>query len=273
MAKGPVGDWYKDARNTQGLLLDIFGVLYENGDEGPVVIPGSIEAVKKLKDAGIPVRFCTNNSTKTKAGLAKILLDLGFDVSESQLFPPPPAVSHVLKARNLRPYLIVMPDVLPQFADIAQTEPNCVVLGDAQTHFTYDNMNRAFQVLLSCPNPVLIAMGGGKYYQEAGEMKLDVGPFAKALEFASGIEAEIIGKPSKTFFLAALSDMGFSTDKVVMIGDDIISDVGGAQACGIRGVQVRTGKYRPRDEPHASVTPDGYVDNLLQAVDLFLAHR
>ena len=47
MAKGPVGDWYKDARNTQGLLLDIFGVLYENGDEGPVVIPGSIEAVKK----------------------------------------------------------------------------------------------------------------------------------------------------------------------------------------------------------------------------------
>lgn len=29
-----------------------------------------------------------------------------------------------------------------------------------------------------------------------------------------------------------------------MIGDDIVSDVGGAQACGIRGVQVRTGKYR-----------------------------
>ena len=63
----------------------------------------------RLKDAGIPVRFCTNNSTKTKAGLAKILLDLGFDVSESQLFPPPPAVSQVLKARSLRPYLIVMP--------------------------------------------------------------------------------------------------------------------------------------------------------------------
>ena len=45
--KGPVGDWYNDARNINGLLLDIFGVLYENGDEGPVAIPGSIEAVKK----------------------------------------------------------------------------------------------------------------------------------------------------------------------------------------------------------------------------------
>ena len=29
-----------------------------------------------------------------------------------------------------------------------------------------------------------------------------------------------------------------------MIGDDIVSDVGGAQDCGIRGVEVRTGKFR-----------------------------
>ena len=47
MSKGPVGDWYNDAGNINGLLLDIFGVLYENSDEGPVAIPGSIEAVKK----------------------------------------------------------------------------------------------------------------------------------------------------------------------------------------------------------------------------------
>jgi len=35
--------------------------------------------------------------------------------------------------------------------------------------------------------------------------------------------------------------------QAVMIGDDIVSDVGGAQACGIRGIQVRTGKYRFTD--------------------------
>ena len=29
-----------------------------------------------------------------------------------------------------------------------------------------------------------------------------------------------------------------------MVGDDIISDIKGAQECGIRGIQVRTGKYR-----------------------------
>ena len=52
-------------------------------------------------------------------------------------------------------------DVEPQFADIDQTDPKCVVLGDAQKHFTYEKMNRAFQILLGCKDPVLIAMGGG----------------------------------------------------------------------------------------------------------------
>lgn len=64
-----------------------------------------------------------------------------------------------------------------------------------------------------------------------------------------------------------------SPEDAVMIGDDIVSDVGGAQACGIRGVQVRTGKYRPEDENHLAVKPDGYVDNLAQAVELILKYN
>ena len=52
-----------------------------------------------------------------------------------------------------------------------------------------------------------------------------------------------------------------------MIGDDIVSDVGGAQTAGIRGVQVRTGKFRPSDENHPDVRPDLIVDNLKNFVD------
>ena len=55
-----------------------------------------------------------------------------------------------------------------------------------------------------------------------------------------------------------------------MVGDDIVSDVGGAQAAGIRGVQVRTGKFRPTDENHPLVKPDLIVDNLKGLVDIIL---
>lgn len=55
-----------------------------------------------------------------------------------------------------------------------------------------------------------------------------------------------------------------------MIGDDIESDVGGAQACGLRGVLVKTGKFRPGDETHPKIKPDAIVINLYQAVELVL---
>ena len=55
-----------------------------------------------------------------------------------------------------------------------------------------------------------------------------------------------------------------------MVGDDIVSDVGGAQAVGIRGVQVRTGKFRLTDENHPKVKPDLITDNLASFVDSLL---
>ena len=44
---GPVGEWYKDSNNIDGVLLDIYGVLYDAGEEGPVAIQGSVEAINK----------------------------------------------------------------------------------------------------------------------------------------------------------------------------------------------------------------------------------
>jgi phospholysine phosphohistidine inorganic pyrophosphate phosphatase len=60
-------------------------------------------------------------------------------------------------------------------------------------------------------------------------------------------------------------------EDVVMVGDDVISDVGGAQAAGIRGVLVRSGKYTPADEIQTAVRPTLVLDNLAALVDIILA--
>ena len=121
----------------------------------------------------------------------------------------------------------------------------------------------------------LYSLGKGKFYREDGELTLDVGPFTAALEFAIEKDAVVIGKPAADFFLTALSDIammnGCNPDEAIVIGDDIIGDVGGAQNCGIQGVLVRTGKYRPSDENHSRVTPDCIVDNLAHFVNILLA--
>ena len=132
-------------------------------------------------------------------------------------------------------------------------------------------IHQAFQHLVKTGGD-LFSLGKGKFYREDGELTLDVGPFTAALEFAIEKDAKVVGKPAADFFLSALKDIGCKASEAIMIGDDIVSDVGGAQNCGIQGVLVRTGKYRLSDENHPKVNPDSIVDNLAHFVNLLLSH-
>ncbi|NXA34496.1 LHPP phosphatase, partial [Eudromia elegans] len=258
-------------RGTRALLLDVSGVLYDSGGEGGgVPIAGSAEAVRKIKASGLKLRFCTNETQATREKFVKKLQGFGFDISVDEVTAPAPAACRVLRERSLRPHLLVHDDVMPEFAEIDKTNPNCVVIGDAADNFTYANLNEAFRVLIGLENPVLISLGRGRYYKETDGLKLDVGAYMKALEYACDVQAEIVGKPAKMFFESALAELGVEPHQAVMVGDDIVNDVGGAQQCGMRAVQVRTGKYRPSDEKHPQVKPDAYVDNLAEAVELIL---
>ncbi|XP_054262788.1 phospholysine phosphohistidine inorganic pyrophosphate phosphatase-like [Macrosteles quadrilineatus] len=257
-------DWLK--KPIKGLLLDISGVL-KNGDE---VVNGSLIALEKLRFSKLPFRLVTNETQSTKAALVKELNKLGFNINEEEVFAPVPVVVKMLEKNKLRPFLLVHKQVLKEFKDIETSDPNCVVIGDAGQNFTFDNLNKAFRLLIDLPEPVFFSLGSGKYYKEKDGLTLDVGAFAKALEFSSGVKPRVIGKPDPTFFLAAVEDMNLSPSEVVMIGDDIESDVGGAQACGLRGVLVKTGKFRPGDESHPRVKPDAIVINLYQAVEMVL---
>ncbi|XP_046667317.1 phospholysine phosphohistidine inorganic pyrophosphate phosphatase-like [Homalodisca vitripennis] len=250
----------------KGLLLDISGVL-KNGDE---VINGSIMAIEKLRLSKVPFRLVTNETQTTKSNLVKELNKLGFAISEEDVFAPVPVLVNILKSNKLRPFLVVHKQVMKEFKDIDTSDPNCVVLGDAGPNFSFENMNKAFRLLVDLAEPKFFSLGLGKYYKEKDGLTLDVGAFTKALEFSSGVKPKVIGKPDASFFLTAVEDMNLQPNEVVMVGDDIESDVGGAQACGLRGVLVKTGKFRPGDETHPRIKPDAIITNLYQTVEMVL---
>ena len=97
---------------------------------------------------------------------------------------------------------------------------------------------------------------------------LDLGAFAAALEYASGREATLVGKPAPDFFTAALASLGASPAQAAVIGDDLEADVGGGQAAGMKGVLVRTGKFRPEDAKRSRIRPDAALDSLAQLATL-----
>lgn len=253
--------------SVNAVLLDITGVLYNSGVKG--AIDGSIEAVRLLKGSGIRVRFCSNETQCTRAKLAAKLNSYGYSINESEITMPVPAVKEVISREGLRPYVVLHPDALGDIEGLDEEDPNCVVLGDVGSPLTYPMLNGAFRVLIEKPDAVLFSLGNGKYYKEGDGLAMDVGAFRAALEYSSGATARIVGKPSREYFEAALRELELEeggqqqTSGVVMVGDDIVGDIGGAMNAGLRGVLVRTGKYRPSDEKHETVKPTAVVDNLL----------
>jgi ribonucleotide monophosphatase NagD (HAD superfamily) len=79
-----------------------------------------------------------------------------------------------------------------------------------------------------------------------------------------------VGKPSPSFFAAALSSLGVSASAAAVVGDDLESDVGGAQAAGMRGILVRTGKFRAEELARAAGSPDAVIDSLAELPALLL---
>jgi HAD superfamily hydrolase (TIGR01458 family) len=248
-----------------GVLVDLAGVVYQ----GDKLLPGAVQALSRLKEHISAVRYLTNTTRSTRQSLVDRLRKLGLEIEEREVFSAPHAAVQVLEQRGLRPYLLVHPNLLPEFKDFSTVNPNAVVLGDAGDALTYQNLNQAFRLIMD--GAPLIAMGRNRYFREEGGLSLDAGPFAAALEYAAGIRAEVVGKPDPEFFHLALSDLACPPAEAVMIGDDVHDDVCGAVDAGLRGILVRTGKYRENDERHLIPSSATVADDLAAAVEQILA--
>lgn len=248
----------------KGVLFDIGGVLHEDWQP----IPGAVDAVNRLLADGLPLRFVTNTSRATCADLLHRLNTLGVAARAEEVFTAPLAVKQACITQGLRPYCLVHPELEAEFADLEQRDPNAVILADAAERFDYAHLNRAFSLLLA--GAPLLGIGRNRYFKSGGRLVLDAGPFIRALEYAAGVEARILGKPAAAFFHAATSSLGCQPAEVMMIGDDVEADVLGALDAGLQACLVRTGKYLPGDDSRAGDAM--LADSVVTAIDALLLH-
>lgn len=251
----------------EAVLIDIDGVLHV----GLVPVPGAGSALLRLRGAGVKLKFLTNASRIPRHGLVSGLQAMGFEIRDDEILTAGLAARAIVEGRKLRPYLLIHPGLLPDWEGVSCEEPNAVVVGDARESFSYSALNAAFRVLISDVEAPLIALGANRYYQASEGLQLDMGAFVAALEYAVRRKAEYAGKPSSLFFENALRMLHVCAGRAVMIGDDIENDIGAAQQVGVRGILVRTGKYRPQDEIDQSIRADVVADNFPAAVDQILA--
>ena len=210
------------------------------------MLPNALQSIDLLHKLDIPHRFITNTTRRTREDLLSSLSKKGLKIPKQQLFTAPLAARRYIIEHDLNPFFLIHQNLYPEFSGFTAKDYNAVLLGDAGTGFTYENLNTAFRILLG--GAKFIAMGDNRYFKEEDGFSLDAGPFVHALEYACKTNATVIGKPSKEFFLNAIKDFECSPDQVVMIGDDVEADVNGATAASLRAILVQTGKYRKNDE-------------------------
>lgn len=248
----------------QGILFDLDGVFYV----GDAPVPGGAATLAWVRAQGIPHLFLTNTTSRPRSALVEKLRGCGIEAQADEILTP--AVAAVRWIRNHvegRTALFVPQATRSEFDEL-ETAPAggnapaaAVIVGDLGEGWDFPTLNRAFRLLMEQPAPFLVALGMTRYWRAPDGLRLDAGAYVSALAFASDLKPVVLGKPAVPFYETALSLLGCPADATIMVGDDIRGDIGGAQAVGIDGILVRTGKFRPADL-RGKIRPAAVLDSV-----------
>ena len=238
-------------------------------------MPGAPETLERLRRAGVPFRLVTNTTSRSRDMLVERLVGYGFSAEPEEIFTATLAGAALARQSGMRVVAPFLP--APALADLSGLQlvggtsgrslshgaPDAVILGDLGEGWRYDLLQEAFEYVMGGAS--IIALSRDRYWQRDDRLALDAGPFVAALEYATGVNAMVAGKPSPGFYAAALASMGLSgSGATAMVGDDLWSDVQGAQRAGLAGWLVRTGKFREETLRDSGITPDRVLTSVAE---------
>jgi HAD superfamily hydrolase (TIGR01458 family) len=249
------------------ILVDVGGVLHVSG----APIAGAAPAVHRLREAGHRLRFVTNTTTHSRAQVAEQLRALRIELDDDELQTTGVVAARALKGKRV--LALTMPGILDDLEGLQLVGMNvdAVLLGGADEGeetgrvFSYLNLNRAFHELDAGAD--LYCLHKNRWWQTVDGARLDAGAFVAGLEYAADTEATVLGKPSATYFAAALEALDAEAEMTWMVGDDLETDILGAHRHGMKTILVRTGKFRPDEVERSRVQPDAIVSSIAQLPD------
>lgn len=254
-------------KRPDALLLDVEGVLYIHGDP----IPGANEALERLRGIAGGIRLVTNTSSISRKAVIERLQRAGLEVAAEEVLTPAAMAVRYCRSKGYQKVNLMVAKALREDLEEIRVigtdqRSDAIVLGDLGPMFTSETLTHAFRQIMDGAD--LIALQHNRYWERDDGLVLDVGAFSAALEYASGRDAVVVGKPSRDFFLMALADIHSDPGGTVMVGDDIEADVGGGLAAGIPSVLVRTGKYREELVAASGIEPTATIDSIVDLPDL-----
>ncbi|MBF6077895.1 HAD-IIA family hydrolase [Nocardia beijingensis] len=255
-----------DRGRIRGVLYDIDGVLVTSWRE----IAGAAAAVRRIRESGLRRAFLTNTTSRTCAEIAERLCDIGIEVDPVEIVTAARLTAEFVRERypGAAVWVLNHGDIEADLAGLRLDErhPDVVVIGGAGAEFTHAALSRVAELMLD--GVPAVAMHSGVTWATADGLRIDAGAYLPGLEAAGNARVEVVGKPAAPGFRTAAALMRLDPAQVVMIGDDLYSDVLAAQDAGLTGVLVRTGKFRPEVLASADRAPDHVIDSVADLPEL-----
>ncbi len=246
------------------VLIDFDGVIRL----GTKIAADAGAFLEYLVNENIPSIILSNSTLSDSSEIKSFLARNGIKLNINALTTIDAAIDY-LRQENLKASVYCSKKIKGLFKEfIVEDNPDAVLIGDMGNEWSYEILNEIFRKVHN--GAKILAMQKNKFWKPDGKtLALDAGAFVAAIEYASTKEATLIGKPSPLYFQSAIKKIGFNKDdKFIMIGDDLETDIKGAQELGGKGILVFTGKTKFPSKDDTSIKPAYTAKNLDEVIKL-----
>ena len=256
-----------------GVLFDIDGVLVTSWQP----IEGAAGALGELTAHRVACSYLTNTTTRTRRQIAEALSAAGMPVRPEEVMTAAALTADYVRAHHPGARCLLVNDgdiaedmaglelVYPADGPVPPERPDVILLGGAGPQYSHLTLSRVYE-WMTAGVPV-VAMHRSTAWKTADGLRVDTGMYLIGLEQTSGRDALAVGKPAPAGFLAAAARLEVEPEEMYMVGDDLHNDVLAAQAVGMTGVLVRTGKFSQQSldrwaADEFAMQPDHVIDSV-----------
>jgi len=267
-----------DLTKYEAVLLDLDGTVYF--EEHP--LPGAVELIRRLQ--GHRRKYaCLTNSTSNPERVSARLKRMGVEIDPSHIYTAAAATAdyvleqfgadgRVPNVFNLSTEGIHdMLDGKVHWVD-GENEPcDAVICGVPLNLYATDERRRTAMIQLK-KGAALVAICADRVYPSPRGLEFGVGAMAAMLSYASQVPPVYCGKPEPIFFHELCHRLGAEPSRCVLVGDNLESDIAGAQSVGMHTILTLTGITRRNDIERlaAERRPDAVIEDLRELANVLM---
>ncbi len=237
----------------QPCVIDMDGTIYCGNNPTPF----AAEFIRRLRTDGTPFTLMTNNPSRSPLEIAQRLAKMGIPVQEDEIVTSADVAVNYLLESGAESVFILGSAYLTALANErripqADDNPEYVLIGHTR-NFHYRDLAKAAQLISA--GSKFLCTDLDHAIPSDGRMLPHTGAMAAYLQAATGQQPCNTGKPERCFLDAACARLSCKPEEMLLIGDNLDTDIAMGVKYGVATALVLTGITDEMALQTASVVP------------------